>query len=79
MRPAPLVREDVDQEVAASRAARERARTIAVVDEHDRFLGLVPPQRLLAVLEREHEEDLARLGGFLATTSAARTASSSAR
>ena len=35
----------------------------------------VPPDRLLQVLELEHEEDLARLGGFLTGASAARTAS----
>jgi magnesium transporter len=35
----------------------------------------VPAERLIAVLEHEHEEDLARLGGFLAKTGPARTAS----
>jgi hypothetical protein len=29
------------------------------------FVGLVPPQRLLAVLPAEHDEDMARLGGYL--------------
>lgn len=71
MRAATVVREDVDQEIAAAEAARRGARAIAVVDAHDRFLGLIPAERLLAVLEEEHEEDMARLSGSLA----ARTAS----
>jgi magnesium transporter len=40
-----------------------------------RFAGFVPARRLLAVLLREHEEDMARLGGYLHDTSAARSAS----
>ena len=46
----------------------------AVVDAEGRFLGLVPPTRLLAVLLAEHDEDLARLGGFLASSASARHA-----
>lgn len=38
-------------------------------------MGLVPPQRLLAVLLWEHDEDLARMGGFLHDMSAAQSAS----
>jgi magnesium transporter len=48
---------------------------VAVVDREQQLLGVVPPERLIAILEHEHEEDLARLGGFLAKTGAARTAS----
>jgi magnesium transporter len=40
-----------------------------------RFIGFLPPDRLLAVLHHEHEEDMARLGGFLHDTSLARAAS----
>ena len=47
---------------------------LAVVDDEGQFVGLVPPQRLLGVLLAEHDEDLARLGGFLATPAAARAA-----
>ena len=35
---------------------------------------MLPPERLIAVLYEEHEEDLARLGGFLARAGAARDA-----
>jgi magnesium transporter len=45
---------------------------LAVVDQQGRFIGLITPHRLLAVLLAEHEEDLSRLGGFLKTTSVAR-------
>ena len=48
------------------------------VDRDDRFLGLVPPEALIAVLFEGHEEDLARLSGSLARTSAARSASEEA-
>jgi magnesium transporter len=47
---------------------------LAVVDEHGRFLGMIPPQQLLAILLHEHDEDVARLGGFLRSSSQARHA-----
>jgi magnesium transporter len=66
---------EADLESVALRAAHVGARTVAVVDRRGRFLGVIPPERLLSRLEAEHEEDLARLGGFLAGTGAARAAS----
>jgi magnesium transporter len=72
---AATVAPDADQEAVAWEAAHRGARSVAVVDGDGRLLGVVPPERLIAVLEHEHEEDLARLGGFLAKTGAARTAS----
>jgi magnesium transporter len=74
MEPVATVGTEVDEELAASELARRGSRSVAVVDGRGRFRGLVPPERSLAVLWREHEEDLARLGGFLAGTSRARTA-----
>ena len=62
---------ETDRELAAALAARLGTRTVAVVDEDDRFEGLVPPERLITVLFEEHEEDLARLGGSLARSSLA--------
>lgn len=73
-----VVRPSVDLEVAASRTVRRKQRTLAVLDDEGRFLGLIPPQEVLAVLVEEHEEDLARLGGFVAGTSRARSASEEA-
>ena len=72
---AAVVAPEVDLETATRGAARAGGRSIAVVDAHGHFHGLVPPDRLLRVLEVEHEEDLARLGGFLSRSSEARTAS----
>lgn len=71
----PLVTHGTDQEVVAARAVRHGESTLAVVDEEARFLGLVPPVRLLSVLLWEHEEDMARLGGFLHDAATARQAS----
>jgi magnesium transporter len=73
--PSPIIGRSFDREIAASHVARRGARSVAVVDDEGRFLGLAPPERVLAVLWEEHEEDMARLGGFLASTSRARAAS----
>ena len=35
-----------------------------VVDRHGHFVGVIPPDRLVAVLLSEHDEDLSRFGGF---------------
>jgi magnesium transporter len=71
----PVVRPGVDQEHAAWQAVQHAEPGLAVVDDTGRFVGLVPPQRLLTVLLEEHDEDLARLGGFLSSAASARTAS----
>ena len=63
-----------DQEHAAWRAVQHDEAALAVVDDDGRFVGLVAPQRLLAVLLAEHDEDLARIGGFLRSGAAARAA-----
>lgn len=73
-----VVPSGADLEAATRATARQGGRSVAVVDEQGRFQGLVPSERLLLVLELEHEEDLARLGGLLARTSEARTASEEA-
>lgn len=71
----PVVSPGVDQEAAAWTAVQRGEPILAVVDDAGRFLGLVPPHRLLSVLLREHDEDMARLGGFLHDASAARATS----
>lgn len=71
---APIVAPETDVELAARHAARAGRRTVAVVDGQGRFHGLVPPERLLEILELEHEEDLARLGGYRAGAAMARSA-----
>jgi magnesium transporter len=74
-RDAPVVRPGVDQEIAAWQAVRHEEAALAVVNGNGRFVGIIPPHRLLAVLLSEHEEDLSRLGGFLRSTSNARVTS----
>jgi magnesium transporter len=71
----PVAAPGTDQEIAAWRMVQENESSLAVVDDNGRFVGLVPPFSMLAVLLHEHAEDLARLGGFLHDAETARTAS----
>ena len=71
----PVVAPGIDQEKAAWKAVQHGESALAVVDGEGRFIGFLTPDRLLAVLLHEHDEDLARLGGFLRDSSMARTAS----
>lgn len=71
----PFVGPGLDQEVAAWRAVQHGESALAVVDAEGHFLGMIPPDRLLAVLLSEHEEDLSRMGGYLKNAGSARTAS----
>jgi magnesium transporter len=71
----PAVGPGVDQEKAAWKAVQHGESALAVVDDAGRFVGFIPPDRLLAVLLHEHEEDMARVSGFLRDTSMARSAS----
>jgi magnesium transporter len=71
----PVVAPGLDQEQAAWHAVRHAESALAVVGEDRRFLGFLPPHRLLEVLLTEHDEDMTRLGGFLLSTSKARMAS----
>ena len=72
--PVTVVVPDDDQERVALAAAQHGVRSVAVVDRKGRLVRMVPPERLIAVLSEEHEEDLARIGGFLARSGAARSA-----
>jgi magnesium transporter len=77
-RGAPVVAPGVDQEVAAWQAVQHEESALSVVGADGRFVGLIPPYRLIAVLLAEHEEDLARLSGLVKATSAARATSEEA-
>lgn len=70
----PVVAPGEDQEVAAWVMCRKAEESIAVVDAEGRFVGLIRANRMLEVLLAEHDEDLARIGGFLAGSSMARSA-----
>jgi magnesium transporter len=74
-RDAVVVAATIDREVAVQRAVHRGRATLAVVDDAGRFLGLVPPAEVLAVLAAERDEDLARLSGFIHDVEAARHAS----
>ncbi|MEU4234453.1 magnesium transporter [Nonomuraea sp. NPDC026600] len=70
----PTVTPGVDQEIAAWRAVQHAESSLAMVGPDGRFHGLIPPRRLLRVLLEEHDEDMARLGGYLKGSATARTA-----
>jgi magnesium transporter len=70
----PVVLPELNQEKAAWRAANHGQSSLAVVDPDGVFRGLVPQARLLTVMLTEHDQDLARLGGFLSSASSARHA-----
>jgi magnesium transporter len=70
----PRVAPDTDQERAARQMVARHESSLAVVDPDDGFVGLIPPYRMLRVLLNEHNEDLARIGGYLAGSARARGA-----
>jgi magnesium transporter len=70
----PIVGPGVVEERAAWHMVNHGETSLGVVDERGRFVGLIPPQRMLAVLLEEHEEDLSRLAGVLHETTVARVA-----
>lgn len=71
----PVVAPGLDLEVVAWHAVQRSESSLAVLDGDGRFVGLIPPHRLLGVLLSAHDEDIARLGGFLQGTAVARQAS----
>ena len=70
----PTISEGQPEEVAAWKAVRHGESALAVVTEDRTFITLIPPRRMVEVLLTEHDEDLARLGGYLASTASARHA-----
>lgn len=71
----PSIAPGVDQEQAAWRMVQRRESGLAVVGDDDRFIGVIPPYRMLGALLGSHDRDMARLGGFLHDSSQARRAS----
>jgi magnesium transporter len=74
LRDFPAARSDFDQERVASLALHHGLTAIPVVDEGDRLVGVVPADALLAILRREHVEDLHVLAGIARETEVAREA-----
>ena len=71
----PAVMPGVDQEVAAWKAIHHGETSLPVVDDQQRFQGIITPRRIFEVLLWEHDEDTARLAGVLAGSTQARVAS----
>ena len=69
----PTLAPGEDQEAAAAKAAGHEESSLAVVDAHGTFLGLIPPHRMLGVLLEEHREDMARISGYLHRSDSARS------
>lgn len=63
------------QEEAVWEALHHNEPGLAVLDDRGNWLGLISPHQLLAVLLQEHDEDIARLAGYLSSTASARSAS----
>ena len=70
----PVIHRGFNEEQAAWKAVRHGESSLAVVDDDGSFLGLVPPTRLIGALLQDHDEDFARLGGYLKSTESARRA-----
>ena len=70
----PAVKPDSDRESVAWEMVRRNESSVAVVDGDGDFVGLVAPHRMVSALLTEHDEDVARLGGYLASTQRARQA-----
>lgn len=71
--PAAIRPEEPEEPVAWEMVRREQS-NLAVVGPDGTFIGLVPSHRLIGRLLAQHDEDAARLGGYLAGSGRARLA-----
>lgn len=69
-----VIRPGEPEESAAWRLVRRRQDNLAVLGSDGTFVGLVPAHQLLGRLLAQHDEDAARLGGYLASSGRARLA-----
>ncbi len=69
-----VIRPDESEEAAAWQMVRRRQSNLAVVEADGSFVGLVPSHKLIGRLLAQHDEDAARLGGYLASSGRARLA-----
>ena len=70
----PVVAPDRDQEAVAWKMVEHGDSGVAVVGGDGQFVGLVSARRMLGVVLQEHDEDLARLGGYVRGARGARAA-----
>ncbi len=68
------IRPGESEEKAAWEMVRRQQGNLAVVESDGTFRGLVPSHRLIGRLLAQHDEDAARLGGYLASSGRARLA-----
>lgn len=68
------IRPGESEEQAAWRMVRRQQSNLAVLDADGAFCGLVPSHRLIGRLLAQHDEDAARIGGYLASSGRARLA-----
>jgi len=68
------IRPGESEEMAAWQMVRRRQSNLAVIGSDGSFVGLVPSHRLIGRLLAQHDEDAARLGGYLASSGRARLA-----
>jgi magnesium transporter len=71
----PIVGPDESPERAAWLMVHHQAHAVVVVDEGGNFEGVIPSARIAEVLVRAHEQDLARLAGFVHDSTTARLSS----
>lgn len=69
-----VIRPGESEEKAAWRMVRRRQGNLAVLGADGEFVGLVPAHQLIGRLLAQHDEDAARLGGYLASSGRARLA-----
>ena len=70
----PVIGVGSDEEAVVWETVMRGESTVAIEGPSGEFGGLIPPSRLLAALLHEHDQDLARLGGYLSSTAEARGA-----
>ena len=70
----PVIRPGFGEEDAAWAVVSRGESSIALVGEDEAFRGLVPVHSVLAAVLKAHDDDLARLGGYLSSTKRARQA-----
>lgn len=61
----PVVDIHTSRDGAVWIAVQRGSSEVAVVDDNHNFVGIIPAHQLLAILIREHNNDMARIGGYL--------------
>ena len=54
-----------DQEKVAHKALKHNLKSIPIVDKNNKFIGVVPSDQILSILDQESKEDLLRFSGYM--------------